>query len=375
MLLKPLFILLIMLTSSVTLANDEVRLNDLKQEIKKLEQWLHTAKDEYSQLDQALRKSDLEMAELLKKVEQTRQELKEEQTRLKKLRLEQKQLQHLQTKHRQHLAEQIRAAQQLGDQGPLKLLLHQDDPQQAQRMMRYFDYFNRARIRNINQILAELTRLETIEEQVAAQEQKLQATEGRLLQQNRKLAARKKEQQTLFSRLSKQLSSNQQRLKRKQTDRKRLERLLGEVQTLLVNSPRQKDERPFRAMKGKLPRPAKGKVLKAFGNNNRNNLSRWEGWLIKTHEGQKIRAIHHGRVVFSDWLRGFGLLTIIDHGRGYLSLYAHNQTLFHDVGAWVNQGDVLSLAGLNADTGKPGLYFEIRYKGNPQDPAGWLSRR
>jgi len=355
-------------------ANDEQQLDNLKQEIQKLEQWLNQAKDEYSQLDQALRQSDLDSAELLKKIESTRAELQEERARLKKLRQEQSQLRELRQQHRTHLAEQIRSAQQLGDQGPLKLLLNQDDPQQVQRMLRYFDYFNNARIERIKHLIAELKRLATIAEQIQQQERQLQRTEDQLLQQNRRLTARKAEQKKLLARLSTQLSSREQQLKRKQADRARLERLLGEVQTLISNSPRKNDERPFRLMKGKLPRPASGRISKAFGNR-RDQHTRWDGWLINTREGQKVQAIHHGRVVFSDWLRGFGLLTIIDHGQGYLSLYAHNQTLFHEVGGWVNQGDVLALSGINADTGNANLYFEIRYQGRPQDPAAWLKRR
>lgn len=370
----PTLLLTALLLCSKAVANDEQQLSNLKQEIKKLEQWLNTARDEHSQLDQALRKSDLEIAELLKKIERTRTELKEEQFRLKKLRLEQSQLRELKQQHRQHLAEQLRSAQKLGDQGPLKLLLNQNDPQQAQRMMRYFDYFNVARIKNIQRLLAELQHLDTIAEQILQQERKLQQSESRLLKQNRALTTRKQAQKKLLASLSKQLSSKEQRLRRKQTDRKRLEKLLGEVQNLISNSPRKNDERPFRAMKGKLPRPASGRISKAFGNR-RDQHARWDGWLINTLEGQKVRAVHHGRVVFSDWLRGFGLITIIDHGHGYLSLYAHNQTLFHDVGTWVNQGDTLALSGINQDSGKANLYFEIRHQGRPQDPAVWLKRR
>lgn len=370
----PTLLLTALLLCSKAVANDAQQLSNLKQEIKKLEQWLNTARDEHSQLDQALRKSDLEIAELLKKIERTRTELKEEQSRLKKLRLEQSQLRELKQQHRQHLAEQLRSAQKLGDQGPLKLLLNQNDPQQAQRMMRYFDYFNVARIKNIQRLLAELQHLDTIAEQILQQERKLQQSESRLLKQNRALTTRKQAQKKLLASLSKQLSSKEQRLRRKQTDRKRLEKLLGEVQNLISNSPRKNDERPFRAMKGKLPRPASGRISKAFGNR-RDQRARWDGWLINTLEGQKVRAVHHGRVVFSDWLRGFGLITIIDHGHGYLSLYAHNQTLFHDVGTWVNQGDTLALSGINQDSGKANLYFEIRHQGRPQDPAVWLKRR
>jgi septal ring factor EnvC (AmiA/AmiB activator) len=171
------------------------------------------------------------------------------------------------------------------------------------------------------------------------------------------------------------MSSESERLKKRQADRKRLEELLNEVETLISNSPRRNDERPFKDMRGKLDRPLPGPILAAFGNRNNGNKSRWEGWKIGTKEGTSVRSIHHGRVVFSDWLRGFGLLIIIDHGQGYLSLYAHNQTLQRDVGSWVNGGDTIATAGQSGGQDKPALYFEIRHNGKPQDPAVWLKRR
>ena len=227
-------------------ADDEAKLDALKTEIAKLEQWLNSAKDEYSQLNDALRKSDKDIAELSKQIEQTRARLQEEKDRLKKLRQEQGQLRQLQDKHRLHLAEQLRAAQRIGSEGPLKLLLNQDDPQQAQRMLRYFSYFNNARIEHINQILAELERLDNLAELIAQQEQQLLSTEKKLLDKNREMAASKQEQQQLLAKLAGQMKTEQQRLSQKQADRKRLEALLNEVQTLLVNS-------PVKKMPGRLP--------------------------------------------------------------------------------------------------------------------------
>lgn len=368
-------LLSILLLANPGTADDATDLKKLQQEIRKLEQWLNNAKDEYSQLDKDLRQSDLDISRLNKEIENTRKALKEEQARLKKLQQEQSQLHQLRQQHRQHLADQLRAAHHLGSQGPLKLLLNQDDPQQAQRLMRYFRYFNDARIANIRHILSELTRLETLAEQISAQQQRLQKTENRLLKQNQTLQARQRQQNKLMATLARQMSNHSERLKRKQADRKRLQTLLSEVQTLLDNSPRRQDARPFRSMKGKLPRPVKGRILKAFGNANSDNRSHWEGWLMSTGRGNAVHAVHHGRVVFSDWLRGFGLLTILDHGKGYLSLYAYNQTLMYDVGAWVNRGDIISRSGVNSNNAMPSLYFEIRHNGRPLDPAAWLKRQ
>ena len=358
--------------SPVWADDDEARLNELKSEIKKLEHWLNSAKDEYAGLNKSLKQSDEEIGALLKQIQQTQTQLREEQARLKKLRLEQTQLHQLQTEHQRHLSQQVIASRNMGDESALRLWLAQDDPQQSQRLMRYFSYFNQARVENIEHTMAELVRLDQIAELIVQQEQALKSTEQSLLNKNKTLSSKRKDQQRILANLSKKMNTESQRLTQKQADRKRLENLLAEVETILANSPRQNDERPFSKMKGKLPRPVAGRVLKAFGNANSDTMSRWEGWQISVQEGAEVRAIHHGRVVFSDWLRGFGLLLIIDHGQGYLSLYAHNETLLRDVGSWVNGGDVVAAAGRSGGLTDPALYFEIRYQGRPQDPAVWI---
>ena len=358
--------------SPVWADDDEARLNELKSEIKKLEHWLNSAKDEYAGLNKSLKQSDEEIGALLKQIQQTQTQLREEQARLKKLRLEQTQLHQLQTEHQRHLSQQVIASRNMGDESALRLWLAQDDPQQSQRLMRYFSYFNQARVENIEHTMAELVRLDQIAELIVQQEQALKSTEQSLLNKNKTLSSKRKDQQRILANLSKKMNTESQRLTQKQADRKRLENLLAEVETILANSPRQNDERPFNKMKGKLPRPVAGRVLKAFGNANSETMSRWEGWQIGVQEGAEVRAIHHGRVVFSDWLRGFGLLLIIDHGQGYLSLYAHNETLLRDVGSWVNGGDVVAAAGRSGGLTDPALYFEIRYQGRPQDPAVWI---
>ncbi|WP_276680075.1 murein hydrolase activator EnvC family protein [Thalassolituus oleivorans] len=358
--------------SPVWADDDEARLNELKSEIKKLEQWLNSAKDEYADLNKSLKQSDEEIGALLKQIQQTQTQLREEQARLKKLRLEQTQLHQLQTEHQRHLSQQVIASRNMGDESALRLWLAQDDPQQSQRLMRYFSYFNQARVENIEHTMAELVRLDQIAELIVQQEQALKSTEQSLLNKNTTLSSKRKDQQRILANLSKKMNTESQRLTQKQADRKRLENLLAEVETILANSPRQNDERPFNKMKGKLPRPVAGRVLKAFGNANSDTMSRWEGWQISVQDGAEVHAIHHGQVVFSDWLRGFGLLLIIDHGQGYLSLYAHNETLLRDVGSWVNGGDVVAAAGRSGGLTDPALYFEIRYQGRPQDPAVWI---
>ncbi|MDP2607923.1 MULTISPECIES: murein hydrolase activator EnvC [unclassified Oceanobacter] len=356
-------------------AGDAAKLQALKQDIAKLQQWLNEASAEHSKLSESLRNTDQDIGTITRKIEETRRLLKEEQDRLKKLRQDQAQLNELRSWHTLRLKEQLQAAYRLGGDSPIKMLLNQDDSQQAQRMLSYFGYFNRARMEEINHTLSELTRLEHIADEIITQEQQLQRTQQSLDQKNRQLTQQKKKQNRLLAQLSQQMTSEKSTLARKQADRKRLESLFDEVQTLVEKSPRKQDVRPFKALKRSLPRPLAGRIIAAYGNPNTGGVGRWEGWLIAAPEGTNIQAVHHGRVVYSDWLRGFGLLMILDHGDGYMTLYAHNQTLMYDVGAWVNQGDVIGAVGRSGGLQEPRLYFEIRHRGKPLDPAAWLVKR
>lgn len=354
------------------MANDDAKLDALKKEIQKLQQWLHSAQQESDQLTKDLRQSDLEISKINKQVEHTKKLLLEEQDRLKKLQLEQGQLHKHQQQQREHLSEQIRAAQRLGNDGPIKLLLHQNDPQKAQRMMRFFAYFNDARMQRITEILAELKRLDSLEQLIADSKLKLEQQQQAQLKNNQRLQQKKRQQELLLVKLKQSMTNEQKRLSQKEQDRNRLEELLHEVQTILDSGPRSIDARPITTLKGKLPQPTNGRILQAYGA--KKYPGHRKGWLMANKAGADVKAVHHGRVIFSDWIRGYGLVLIIDHGRGYLSLYAHNQSLLRDIGSWVNQGDLIGTVGRSGGMDFDALYFEIRHAGKTQDPAIWLKR-
>jgi len=133
------------------------------------------------------------------------------------------------------------------------------------------------------------------------------------------------------------------------------------------------DLQPFGKLLGKLSLPARGRISHHFGSRRSTGKLRWQGITIDASEGNEVRAIYHGRVAFADWLRNFGMLIIIDHGDGYMSLYAHNQALYRDVGEWVDQGDVIATIGNSGGQDQSGLYFEIRHNGTPADPSRWIA--
>jgi septal ring factor EnvC (AmiA/AmiB activator) len=360
--------------TQVSWADEQADLDKLQQEINKLQLWLKNTESEHDKLNQQLRLSDEKIGALAKKIDETRNQLNAERTRLKKLKAEQSQLRVLKSEQKKQLAKQLTGAQKIGNQGSIKVLLNQDDPQQISRMLKYYEYFNQARMESIQTLIINLKRLNNIEDEILTQQNKLIKTENSLLEKNKQLNNEKQQHKQLLASLEKRRQQKNSDLSQKQKDQKRLQQLITEVATLLVNSARKQDARPIRSLKGKLPRPAKGRIVKAFGNYNAQSRSKWQGWLIKGYAGSAITAVHHGRIVFSDWLRGFGLLLIIDHGDGYLSLYARNQSLLKSVGDWVYQGENIATLGSSGGFKEPRLYFEIRHKGKPQDPASWLKR-
>lgn len=353
----------------------QAELEQLQQDINRLQQWLKETREEHNKINEQLRHSDEEISAIVRQIEETRAQLQKERARLKKLRTEQKQLRHLKRQQKQQLSRQLVNARKLGNQGAVKVLFNQDDPQQVHRMLAYYGYFNKARIAHIQTLISDLKRLDNIEAEIVVQEQKLAGTEKKLLSERNSLRKHQTNHKKLLTSLKSRLSKQQSDLSEKQKNRDRLQNLIREVATMLDNSNRKQDARPIRSLKGKLPRPVSGRIARAFGNTNHESRSRWQGWLIRGTEGTPVKAIHHGRVVFSDWLRGFGLLILVDHGNGYLSLYGRNQSLLKSVGDWVHQGEAIATLGSSGGYQQPGLYFEIRHQGTPKDPAAWLGKR
>ncbi len=373
--LKHVLLVLLLFLAIPTHSNDAQKLKSLKAEIKKLESWLLKTRDRHNKINQSIRRLDISIAQRIQEINKNRAKLADERTKLRHLTTQQVRLQKQARHNQKELKALLLSAQRLGQQAPVKLLLNQDDMTQSERILTYYRYFNEARLAKIDSLMQALNQLTEVQEKIAGQQQRLLQTESILIDKKQKLAKSKREQQQLLAHLASKIDNKSNVLSKKQANRKRLEALLNEVATLLDIGPRQTDSRPFRSQKGRLPRPVVGKLIRAYGNANSSSRSRWHGWLLAAPEGNSVQAVHHGRVVFADWLRGFGLLLIIDHGQGYLSLYAHNEALYKKVGAWVNRGDIIATVGRSGGQELSALYFEIRYKGKPTDPALWIKRK
>lgn len=268
------------------------------------------------------------------------------------------------------LAGQLRAAYMIGREEPLKLLLNQRDPARAGRMFAYYGYFGRARGEQIARIETAVARLGELEDELAIEDQRLAELESRQRQEVEALDKARGERNTVLVSLQNEARTRSQALTRLNQQRAALEKLLAELRRAAARFPVE-SRSPFGRLRGKLTWPVDGRVLARYGQT-RAGAIRWDGVLLGTKRGAPVQAIYHGRVLYADWLAGLGLLVIVDHGDGYMSLYAHNDQLYRKVGERVTAGDVIAASGDSGGRAQPELYFEIRRNGRPQDPSPWF---
>jgi septal ring factor EnvC (AmiA/AmiB activator) len=273
---------------------------------------------------------------------------------------------------REALAGDLRLAYINGRQEELKLLLNQGDPGRLGRSMAYYGYIGRARAARIATISERLAHLELLAEKIAVESHKLKALEEQNAQDVQALAgARERRAQTL-AQVQSRIKTRNDELRGLQREARSLERLIEELRRAIEEFP-ELAEQPFQRVKGRLPWPVTGQVLARFGQVRAGGPLKWQGVVIGAPRGTQVRAPYYGRVVYADWLPGLGMLVVLDHGDGYMTLYGHNEQLYRRVGERVGPGDVLAAVGDVAGMGEPGLYLEIRQGKHAIDPAIWLA--
>ena len=273
------------------------------------------------------------------------------------------------------LARQLRAAYMVGRQDRLKLLLNLQDASSLQRVIAYHGYWARARerqIASVREVLAEQQRLQAQLEAASVAQERLRQEVQRQLATLEQANARRR---AALTSLEHEVASKDQQVAELIADRLRLQQLVARLEKAIAAAKARADaDRAFASQRGKLPWPVQGHMVAGFGQAGSGNVGR-QGLLIGAGAGEEVRAVHAGRVVFADWLPGYGLVMILDHGKGYLSIYAHNQALFEQVGADVGAGEVIAAVGDTGGARQHSLYFEIREGGRAVDPRLWLARR
>lgn len=351
---------------------DKTRLRNLRESIGQLQQDLEQIQTQRASLLKELEASERRMSELNIKARKLEEQLRKKSDKVSSLKKQKHTLEEERQAQRQAVGQHIRAAHRMGELSNLRLILSQENPSEISRNLRYLNYVMESRARKIQQFNATLASLTAIETELETETQRLESTRRQLTEQQHALSLSQQKREKTLVKLNSTIKSHDQKLNVLTKDRKNLLAVLSRVSQQLSATDLAISEKRFSQLKGRLPWPTTGKVIKSFGSPRVSKALRWEGMLIRSETGQEVRSVHHGRVVFSDYLRGHGLLIIIDHGANYLTLYAHNEALYKELGEWVKAGDVIATVGNSGGQAHAALYFELRHKGQPANPKVWL---
>jgi murein hydrolase activator len=351
-------------------------LQELRLRIKELNAQLNATQTVKATLEESLQHTELAIARAGSELRRLEPALKAQHARLEELRSKQTRESTALRDQRGRLGRQLRVAYAMGQQDVLRLLLNQQEPATVARLMSYHRYVTGIRARQIEETMTRVARLRRLEQEVDRESATLEALRSDQIKTRQQLEAQRLDRRAIISQLRAKIRQDGDEITQLERDKERLEELLAGIREALKLSdiPDTLDQgKPFASLKGKLQWPSRGSIVHRFGTPRRLGTLRWKGVWIASPRGQPVRAIWHGRVAFADWLRGFGLLLIIDHGGGYMSLYGHNQSLYKEVGDWVKVGELIATVGDSGGNIEPGLYFEIRHKGTPQDPNNWCN--
>ena len=406
--LRPVIALLLACLLAPAYADERARtreeLEAARRDVAELKQMLEKIQQEKSGLQQQLKKTETDMGSLEREVRQLQRELDDGENELRRLDEEKKKHQSAREAQQRLIAIQARAAYQSGRQEYLRLLLNQQAPERFARTLTYFDYLSRARLEQLELFNETLRQLGNIQAEIDRQQAVLLVRKSDLEQRSAELAEVRKQRRAALAQLERRYGNQNARLQARQQEQAQLDALLKTIEQTLARQAREAEQArreaelaaqsaasgpataaqgprvstgasvdgPFARARGRLPWPVDGRLIASYGSPRGGDArTRWDGVLIGAGAGSQVRAVHGGRVVFADWLRGAGLLVILDHGDGYLSLYGHNQSLLAEPGEVVKAGDVIATVGSSGGQQSPALYFAIRQQGRAIDPAHW----
>ncbi|MDO7912061.1 peptidoglycan DD-metalloendopeptidase family protein [Pseudomonas monteilii] len=410
-------------------AQTQQQLDATRQDIVELQKVLRKLEAEKSGVQKDLKATETDIGTLEKQVEALQESLKKTEGELERLDLEKKKLQSARLEQQRLIAIQARSAYQNGREEYLKLLLNQQNPERFARTLTYYDYLSKARLAQLHAFNQTLKQLAGVEQDIARQQAQLLAERGNLDSRRQELEAVRSERRQVLAKLNADMKDRDQKLQARQQDQAELGKVLKTIEETLARQAREAEEArqrallaqqeaerrqreaqaraqasretqdtppppaptpprtssgplvssggasyggAFSAARGKLPWPVDGRLLARFGDARGGDVrAKWDGVMIGAPVGTRVRAVHGGRVVFAEWLRGAGLLVILDHGNGYLSLYGHNQSLLKSAGDIVKAGEAISTVGDSGGQESAGLYFAIRQQGRPSDPTQW----
>lgn len=354
-------------------AAKEAELKQVRSRIESIRKSIVAEAERRDSLAAELKDAELEIQSARERLAESRSRRAQAEAKLRALEEERADTQKKIADERAALAGELRVAYMNGRQEQMKLLLNQGNPAQLGRVMAYYGYFGQARAERITAINEHLAHLDLLAESIAAEAARLQALEAENAKEVGSLANARDRRKTTLAAVQSKIKTRNDELAVLERDARALEKLVEQLRRAIEEFP-ELTEQPFQRIKGKLPWPVKGKLLARFGQLRAGGPLKWQGLVIAAERGTQVRAPFYGRVVYADWLPGLGLLIVLDHGGGYMSLYGHNEQLYRRVGERVAPGDALAAVGDAAGFGRAGLYLEIRKGRTTIDPSAWLTK-
>ena len=371
--------------SSSVQASPQEKLENLRQRITALQQHLEKTSESKSEAADALRESERAISTSKRKLADLAQHQHEANLNLGQLQQKKMHLEEGIQVQQAQLAKLLYQQYLGGRQEYLKLLLNNRDPDQVAREMQYYEYIVRSRATWINNLRTDLQQLNEITLQTRQQVEVVITLQAEEKIQKLSLEKDKLTRQQMLRQFSRQIKLQRHEIGRLRRDENRLSQLVAKLTEMLAQQGDKRiisndqlpdnrfDGKLFAQLKGKLVLPVKGVVSNRFGHARPDSTVLWNGLQVRAAAGQAVKAVAAGRVVFADWLRGFGNLLILDHGQGYMSLYGNNETLYKQVGDTLRGGDTVAAVGNSGGNEDSGLYFELRHKGKPLDPLKWIA--
>jgi septal ring factor EnvC (AmiA/AmiB activator) len=360
-----------------TVPNNKTQLNQVKTQIQTLTTTLNSDKNKIGGLQKSLKTTDIAVGNIDYKLNSLNQQLLKEQKILDHLQAQRAEYSAELSSQQDLLAKQMRSAYLLSNQSPLKLMLNQQDPNTLSRMLHYYQYLNTARLDMIANINTTLTAIINNAAQIQVQTQALQQLKYEQQVKRNQLTQTKQQQQQVILALNNNIQTNQDKLQQLLANKKALETVITQLQQTVRSSQGAYNlpNVPFAKLQGRLPWPTQGKILKSYGSDVVSNSElKLNALIIGAPEGQRIYAVAPGKVVFANWLRGLGLLLIIDHGNGYMSLYGYNQSLYKKPGDLVKAGDLIATVGKSGGQQQDALYFGLRHDTTALNPQVWMKK-
>ncbi|UIP28126.1 peptidoglycan DD-metalloendopeptidase family protein [Photobacterium sp. TLY01] len=367
--------LLCLAFSAPLFADDQNQLQGMKQEIARQQKQLSDKKQQLNDVQKTLKQQELAIAKAAGNIRTAEQKTDGLTRSISQLEKEQQTLLQRQIGQRELLKELLTSQYKLGKSSPLANLLGESDPARLERMAIYASHLSQARSQALDELAATDTELQLKKHQLSEQRHEQQSLLDQLKKERASLLGSQQARQSTVRELQGQLNADKRYLTELKSNESRLIAEIAKARKAAEEAARQArvNMDGLGKYKGKLPWPVTGRIRHAYGSPLQGEL-RWKGMVISQAVGSEVKAVHGGKVVFADWLRGYGLMVAVDHGQGDMTFYGYNQTVLKKVGDTVQRNEAIALVGDSGGQETPGLYFEIRRKGTPTNPQPWLSR-